>query len=164
MTDTCTRRWAIAAAVWVTCAIGMSAQAQVLCSNNTVWVRGEFGQVRFSVEVADNPQERALGLMHRAEMPASAGMLFVYPTPQSISFWMRNTQISLDMLFVDFSGTVRHIHHQAQPWDETPIVGGDSVLAVIEIHGGLAKDRGITVGSQLQSPLLPQKFAAWPCE
>ena len=163
MTDTCTRRWAIAAAVWVTCAIGMSAQAQVLCSNNTVWVRGEFGQVRFSVEVADNPQERALGLMHRAEMPASAGMLFVYPTPQSISFWMRNTLIALDMIFVDPAGVIKHIHHHAEPMNDTAIFGGDGLTHVLEIKGGLSQMLGITVGSQLRHPTFDPTVAAWPC-
>ncbi|MDG2405317.1 MAG: DUF192 domain-containing protein [Paracoccaceae bacterium] len=142
----------------------LASTAAAGCSDNIVRLRGDWGTVRFGVEVADTEAKRSHGLMHRDHLAARSGMLFIYSSPQAVTFWMRNTQISLDMLFVDFSGTVRHIHHQAQPWDETPIVGGDSVLAVIEINGGLAKDRGITVGSQLQSPLLPQKFAAWPCE
>jgi uncharacterized membrane protein (UPF0127 family) len=134
------------------------------CSEARVALRGYWGTVRFEVEVADTATERSVGLMHRDHLAARSGMLFIYPSLQAASFWMRNTQISLDMLFVDHRGIVRHIHHRAEPLDETFIFGGDSVLAVLEINGGLANDRGITVGSQVQSPLLPQKFAAWPCE
>jgi uncharacterized membrane protein (UPF0127 family) len=134
------------------------------CSEARVALRGDWGTVRFEVEVADTATERSVGLMHRDHLAARSGMLFIYPSLQAASFWMRNTQISLDILFVDHRGIVRHIHHRAKPLDETLIFGGDSVLAVLEINGGLANDRGITVGSQVQSPLLPQKFAAWPCE
>ena len=134
------------------------------CSEARVALRGDWGTVRFEVEVADTATERSIGLMHRDYLAARSGMLFIYPSLQAVSFWMLNTQISLDMLFVDLRGIVRHIHHQAEPLDETLIFGGDSVLAVLEINGGLASDRGITVGSQVQSPLLPQKFAVWPCE
>ena len=134
------------------------------CSEARVALRGDWGTVRFEVEVADTATERSVGLMHRDHVAARSGMLFIYPSLQAASFWMRNTQISLDMLFIDHRGIVRHIHHRAKPLDETLIFGGDSVLAVLEINGGLANDRGITLGSQVQSPLLPQKFAAWPCE
>jgi len=134
------------------------------CSEARVALRGDWGTVRFEVEVADTATERSVGLMHRDHVAARSGMLFIYPSLQAASFWMRNTQISLDMLFMDHRGIVRHIHHRAKPLDETLIFGGDSVLAVLEINGGLANDRGITLGSQVQSPLLPQKFAAWPCE
>jgi hypothetical protein len=134
------------------------------CSEASVALRGEWGTVRFEVDVADTATERSVGLMHRDYLAARSGMLFIYPSLQAASFWMRNTQISLDMLFVDHRGIVLHIHHRAKPLDETLIFGGDSVLAVLEINGGLASDQGITIGSQVQSPLLPQKFAAWPCE
>ena len=138
--------------------------AAVGCSEARVTLRGDWGTVRFDVEVADTKAERSIGLMHRGQLAARSGMIFIYAAPRAVSFWMRNTQISLDMLFLDRGGVVRHIHHRARPLDETLIAGGDSVLAVLEINGGLAKDRGITVGSHLQSPLLPQKIAAWPCE
>ena len=134
------------------------------CYDEIVRLRGDWGTVRFGVEVADTEAERSHGLMNRDHLAARSGMIFIYSSPQAVTFWMRNTQISLDMLFMDFKGIVRRIHHQARPLDETPIAGGDRVLAVLEINGGLAQDRGITIGSELQSPLLPQKFAAWPCE
>ena len=133
------------------------------CADDTVWIRGEFGEARFAVELADDPQERARGLMHRETMPLSAGMLFIYPAPQPLSFWMRNTLIELDMLFVDSTGTIRNIHHRAQPLDETPIQGGTGLTHVLEINGGLAEQMGLSVGDQLRHPSFTQTTAAWPC-
>ncbi len=136
--------------------------AFALCREDQVKLRGDWGQARFSVEVADDPDERALGLMHRESLPTSAGMLFVYERPQPLAFWMRNTLIELDMLFVDPSGIVTKIHERAIPLDESPISGGDGLIAVLEINGGLARRLGISVGSELQHPSFGAE-AAWPC-
>ncbi|MEO0401034.1 MAG: DUF192 domain-containing protein [Pseudomonadota bacterium] len=133
------------------------------CSDDTVWIRGDFGEARFSVEIADDPDERAVGLMNRPSMPASAGMLFVYDQPRSLSFWMRNTLIELDMLFVDQVGTVQHIHERAIPLDETPIFGGDALTHVLEINGGFAERLGLSVGDQLRHPSFDQADAVWAC-
>jgi len=134
------------------------------CSPDKVSLRGDWGQAEFRVEVADDAQERAQGLMFRESMPKSAGMIFFYPRPQKVGFWMKNTLIPLDMLFVDEAGTVQRIHPNAIPGDETVILGGDDVLAVLEINGGMAAAMGITVGSQMQHPEFNQKNAVWPCE
>lgn len=133
------------------------------CRDDTVYLKGDFGQARFSVEIADDEQERSRGLMHRTDMASSAGMLFVYERPQTMSFWMRNTLIELDMLFVDATGVVRHIHHRAQPLDETPIFGGRDLTHVLEINGGLAEKLGITTGSQLRHPSFSPDNAVWAC-
>ncbi|MEM6339586.1 MAG: DUF192 domain-containing protein [Pseudomonadota bacterium] len=133
------------------------------CSLNVVHIRGDFGQARFNVELADDDAERAQGLMFREEMARSSGMLFIYEHPQRLSFWMRNTLIELDMLFIDPTGVVRHIHHRAKPLDETPITGGDGLMAVLEVNGGLAKALGISVGSQLRHPAFEKGPAAWAC-
>lgn len=134
------------------------------CTPGTVTLRGEWGQARFSVEVADTPAEHAKGLMNRASLPRSAGMLFVYETPGSPAFWMRNTLIPLDMLFLNSVGRVTRIHENATPHDETPIPGGDGVLAVLEINGGLARQLGIGEGSEMRNPAFDQATAAWPCD
>lgn len=115
------------------------------------------------MEIADDPQEQALGLMNRPSMPASSGMLFVYPGPRSLSFWMRNTLIELDMIFVDATGRIRHIHHRAQPLDETPIYGGENLTHVLEINGGMARMLGLAVGDTLRHPSFDTATAAWPC-
>ncbi|WP_071797157.1 DUF192 domain-containing protein [Natronohydrobacter thiooxidans] len=138
--------------------------AQAACSEGAVDLRGPWGQARFSVEIADTDETRARGLMHRERLARSAGMLFIYDRPVAASFWMRNTLISLDMIFVDPTGRVSHIHHEAIPLDETPIPGGENVLMVLEINGGLARAMGITEGSEMRHPRLDQDGAVWPCD
>ena len=134
------------------------------CASDRVDLRGPWGQARFSVEVVDTPETRAQGLMFRESLPRSAGMLFIYDAPTTASFWMRNTLIPLDMLFVGPEGEVSAIHHNARPRDETPIPGGDNVLMVLEINGGLARSFGIEPGSELRHPGLDQTTALSPCD
>ena len=141
----------------------LSGTAFADCDPARVDLRGDWGQARFSVEVADTPSERSLGLMHRESMPRSAGMLFVYERPQPVSFWMRNTLIPLDMIFMDETGTVQHVHENAIPLDETGIRGGDAIQYVLEINGGLAGRLGIEEGSVLRHPAIGAD-AAWACE
>ncbi len=138
--------------------------AAAACRDGAADLRGEWGSARFAVELADTPERRAEGLMHRAQMPLSAGMLFLYPAPQPVSFWMRNTLISLDMIFMDATGRVSRVHHEAVPLDETPIHGGDAVQYVLEINGGLAARLGIDTGTEMRHPRLDQGIAAWPCD
>ena len=133
------------------------------CREDAVFLKGDFGQARFSVESADDDAERSLGLMHRTELASAAGMLFIYPKPQSLSFWMRNTLIELDMLFIDPRGVVQNIHHRAQPLDETPVLGGRDLTHVLEINGGLAESLGIMPGTVVRHPSFLQAEAAWPC-
>lgn len=138
--------------------------ADAACRPDRVDLRGEFGQARFRVEVADDSAERATGLMRRPSMSVGHGMLFVYDTAGPVSFWMRNTFIPLDMIFMDETGTVTRVHENARPLDETPIEGGDDVLTVLEINGGLARQIGIVEGTELRHPAVPQDAAAWPCD
>lgn len=133
------------------------------CDPGTLELRGGFGQARFSVEVADDAEERAKGLMFREAMAASAGMLFVYPQPQRAMFWMKNTLIPLDMVFADAAGRVTRVHQGAIPHDETPIDGGEGVAYVLEINGGLAGQLGLAPGAELRHPAIAQEGAAWPC-
>lgn len=144
-------------------AIGMAGSAHAGCSDAQVELRGDWGQARFSVEVADEPATRAQGLMHRETLPASAGMLFVYEKPQRATFWMKNTLIPLDMIFIDPTGTVTQVHENAVPLDLTGIDGGDGVIAVLEINGGLARALGIDAGSEVRHPSFDDAVAAWPC-
>jgi len=148
------------ALLWLFFAAAAGAQT---CSDNAVFLKGDWGEARFSVEIADDAEERAQGLMHRTEMPAFSGMLFVYPRPENLSFWMRNTLIELDMIFIDPQGVVQHIHHRAQPLDETPILGGRGLTHVLEINGGKAEQLGISVGDVIRHPSFAQENAAWPC-
>jgi uncharacterized membrane protein (UPF0127 family) len=134
------------------------------CTEGSIDLRGDWGQARFRIEVADTFEERSVGLMNRETMAMSAGMLFIYEEPQRVSFWMRNTLIPLDMIFIDRTGTVTRVHDTAIPLDETPIDGGADVLTVLEINGGLAKSMGIVAGTQLRHPRIDQEIAVWRCE
>ena len=159
-------RWRGAAApvlaVWLI--LLTAAEVAAACRDDVVDLRGPWGQARFTVELAITPDEQARGLMFRENLPRGAGMLFLYDRPSTVSFWMRNTLIPLDMIFVDAAGVVARVHHEAVPLDETPIPGGDGVLAVLEINGGLARRFGIAAGTEMRHPRLPQDAAAWPCD
>lgn len=139
----------------------VSAAAQE-CAPDRVAVQGDRGEALFRVEIADDPQERAQGLMFVERMPMMEGMLFIYERPHAPSFWMRNTLIPLDMLFIGPDGVIRHIHENAEPLDETPIPGGDGILAVLEINGGMAARLGLKVGDALRHPAFGAD-AALPC-
>lgn len=147
--------------LWMALLCGTAAVAD--CRPDQVQLRGPWGEAAFTVELADTPQARSRGLMHRETLPRGSGMLFVYESPRRASFWMKNTLIPLDMLFADQTGTIRHVHHGAVPGDLTPIEGGAGVFAVLEINGGLAERYGIAPGSQMHHPVFSDGPAAWPC-
>lgn len=140
------------------------AWAESACREDTVHLRGAWGQALFRVEVADTQHERAQGLMNREQLSATAGMLFVFQETGPVSFWMENTLIPLDMLFLDESGRIAHIHHMAQPLDRTPIASNGDVRYVLEIKGGMAKAMKISEGSELRHPSILQDSAVWSCE
>lgn len=136
--------------------------SQDTCPSDTVWLHGDFGSARFSVDVADDGPKRSQGLMFVEHMPMSKGMLFVYPRPQRVAFWMKNTLIPLDMIFADERGVVTKVHSNAIPGDLTSIPGEGLVQYVLEINGGLARQLQIAPGAQLQHPAIQDP--AWPCD
>ncbi len=144
-------------------ALGAGAAAAE-CRDDAVEIKGDFGTARFRVAVADDPRERGKGLMNVSRMPPSKGMLFLYEEPQHATFWMKNTLIPLDMIFMDETGKITRIHENAVPMDETVIDGGKDVRAVLEINGGMARKIGIAEGDALRHPGLDQANAAWPCD
>lgn len=145
-------------------AFASSAVAQV-CDPQFLDVRGDGVSARFEVEVVETPQDKARGLMFRESLPMFSGMLFVYDRPQRVSFWMRNTLIPLDMIFIGADGVVRNVHANAKPGDETGIPGGsDDIQFVLEVNGGLARMLNIVPGVEIQHPAIDASLAAWPCE
>lgn len=139
-----------------------SLRAETVCSDDTVLLRGDFGEARFSVDLAVTPQERNRGLMFVDKMPSSHGMLFVYERPQNVAFWMKNTLIPLDMVFVDAQGVVQNVHVNAVPGDLTPIPGAGDIQYVLEVNGGLTKRLGIGPGAELRHPAIEN--ANWSCD
>jgi len=141
----------------------LAAPAAAGCSPEIAEFQWNGGQARFRVEIADTPEARRQGLMFRDSLSSGAGMLFVFDRPHSASFWMKNTLIPLDMLFVEPDGRVAHIHENAVPGDLTAIPGGDNIQFVVEINGGLARRLGLAEGAVLRHPSLDQSGALWPC-
>lgn len=108
----------------------------------------------FRVQYAITPTEKERGLMHTRFLPANQGMVFVYDTPQHVSFWMKNTLIPLDIIFIDQTNSISKIHHFARPHDTTPISSNNTIM-VLEINGGLSRQKGIKVGAQTHLRALP---------
>lgn len=108
------------------------------------------GPARFTVEVADTDQTRERGLMFRKSLAPDRGMLFDFHTPQPVAFWMKNTLIPLDMVFIAPDGHVVSIARHAQPLSETPIESGGVVLGVLEIAGDRAAALDIEPGDRVR--------------
>ena len=127
--------------------LGCNVQASQSLRFELLEFRGTWGRACFAVWIADTPNTRAQGLMYTDHMPNDKGMLFVYPEPKSVSFWMKNTKIPLDMIFLSTEGRVDHIHSNAKPLDHTIIHGGSDIQYVVEINGGISEKLGISIGS-----------------
>lgn len=102
------------------------------------------------VEVADNAQARELGLMYRQHLDPDAGMLFVFKEPQHLTFWMKNTEIPLDMIFVGADGTVAGIIENAEPFSERMVAVSGNSQYVLEVNGWFARRHGIKAGDRLE--------------
>jgi uncharacterized membrane protein (UPF0127 family) len=156
------RRALVLAAAFSALLAAPLAAAAADCAPDVADLRDSDTTLRFKVEVMDDAAERAQGLMFRESLPKFSGMLFVYEAPQPVAFWMKNTLIPLDMLFFDDAGRLVRIARRAQPHDETPVVGGESIRYVLEINGGLAEELGIDGGAELRHPAV--EHAAWGCD
>ncbi len=125
------------------------------CSNeNKLVVHSANGDHNFTVEIADTPEERGMGLMFREELGPNAGMLFDFKEVRDVSFWMQNTLIPLDMIFIGEDGVVRKIHVNARPRDTTSIPSGEPVRFVLEIPGGRSDELGIALGDRVDHALI----------
>jgi len=111
------------------------------------------GERQFFIEVAAKPNEHAQGLMFRREMLDNRGMLFVFEQSAPRSFWMRNTPMPLDLLFIGEDGTVRAIE-QGEPFSEAPIAPPVNAQFVLELKAGTSEKTGIETGSKLRHPLI----------
>jgi uncharacterized membrane protein (UPF0127 family) len=107
---------------------------------------------RFTVEVAATPQDQQRGLMFRESLAPDQGMIFPYSPPINASFWMKNTLIPLDLLFIRADNTVARIEQNAVPLSLDPIVAGEPVVAVLEIAGGRSGELGIASGAKVDWP------------
>ena len=109
------------------------------------------GPHSFTIEVADDDLERAAGLMHRQSMPDDRGMLFVFQGPRPLSFWMKNTPMPLDLLFIAEGGRIAAIL-PGEPYSIAPISPGAPARYVLELKAGTAERKGIARGDLVSHP------------
>jgi uncharacterized membrane protein (UPF0127 family) len=114
------------------------------------------GNKTFVLEIAATSESRERGLMRRDSMPADHGMIFVFPTQQPLAFWMRNTRIPLDIVYVDQTGRIVSIK-QMKPYDTTEVRSDSPAKWAIELNKDAARDAGAKVGEMLEIPPQAQK-------
>jgi uncharacterized membrane protein (UPF0127 family) len=107
----------------------------------------------FAVELARTDEERARGLMFRKELPEGRGMLFDFSPEQDVLMWMKNTYVSLDMIFIRADGRILRIAEHTEPLSERTISSGGRVRAVLEVVAGTARKLGIAPGDRVAHPL-----------
>jgi uncharacterized membrane protein (UPF0127 family) len=104
---------------------------------------------RFTVEVASTPEQQSYGLMNRQSLPPDRGMIFPYQPPQPVSFWMKDTLIPLDIIFIAPGGRISSIAENTVPLSLEPVVSTEPAEAVLEIAGGRATELGIATGDKV---------------
>jgi uncharacterized membrane protein (UPF0127 family) len=122
----------------------------------TLEIASKTGVHVFAVEIADTDQARAKGLMFRKEMPEGRGMLFDFHRDQEVSFWMENTYIPLDMIFIRGDGRILRIAENTEPLSTKLIPSGGPIRAVLEVIGGTARKLGIAPGDRVAFSIFKQ--------
>jgi uncharacterized membrane protein (UPF0127 family) len=145
------RLWvAIAAALAVWAFAGVRAEA---ASIQPLEIVTKSGVQVFSVEMATTDQEKETGLMYRKELPDGKGMLFDFSPEQQVSMWMKNTFISLDMIFIRADGRILRIAENTEPQSTKIIPSGGLAKGVLEVIAGTARKYGIAPGDRVAHPL-----------
>jgi uncharacterized membrane protein (UPF0127 family) len=137
-----------AGAVLLVSLAGLAGAEPLACDPATVTLAAESGDHAFRIEIADEPAEQARGLMFRPSMPQDSGMLFIFEPPRRASFWMHNTMLPLDMIFIDDSGRVESIATRTDTYSRSVSASEGPVRAVLEINAGLSEALGIAAGTQ----------------
>jgi len=132
-------------------ALGQGADVKFKRSSLAIETGGR--ELKFEVDMATNDAERSHGLMFRKSLGPYEGMLFDFHQEQPVSFWMKNTLIPLDMIFIAADGTIRHIHSNAVPLSTDAIPSQFPVRGVLEINGGSAKLLGLKPGDKVKHPI-----------
>ena len=133
---------AAVAAIFVVTAAQAGGEAKIEIISKT-------GVHAFAVELANNDDERSRGLMFRKELPEGRGMLFDFQKDQPVEFWMHNTFISLDMIFITGDGRILRIAEKTEPFSDRLIPSGGPVRAVLEVIAGTARKDGLAPGDRI---------------
>ncbi len=143
------------ALVGLGCAGGAGCREEPAGPPSVVLTGRDARPIPIQVEVVTRPAEQARGLMNRDRLAPEAGMLFVYPAEDHRTFWMKNTFIPLDMIFIGRNRRIVGIVHQAEPLTTTPRAVEGQSMFVLEVNGGFTKHRGVKVGSQVRFENIP---------
>jgi uncharacterized membrane protein (UPF0127 family) len=148
------RRFVFAAPLMLAAVVARAQPAEdVQFKRSSLTIVASGHDLKFEVELATNDTERSRGLMFRKQLGAYEGMLFDFFQEMQVSFWMKNTLIPLDMVFIAGDGTVKHVHANAVPLSTDPIPSLYPVRAVLEINGGSAALLGIKPGDTVKNPI-----------
>jgi uncharacterized membrane protein (UPF0127 family) len=131
-------------------ALALLTPGVVLAADTDATFHTSKGDFTFHLEFADTPAQQEQGLMYRTSLAPNVGMLFDFRDEEVVAFWMKNTLIPLDMLFIGADGTIKTIHADARPGDLTPISSVAPVRFVLEIAGGRAAEIGLEPGDVMQ--------------
>jgi uncharacterized membrane protein (UPF0127 family) len=134
-------------------ALILTASASFAVSLQTIEIASKNGVHAFTVEIATTDQERQTGLMFRKELPEGRGMLFDFSRDQEVAMWMKNTYVSLDMIFIQSDGRILRIAERTEPQSEKIISSGGPVRGVLEVVAGTAKKLGIAPGDRVAHPM-----------
>lgn len=119
----------------------------------TLEIASKSGVHAFSVEIAQTDAEREKGLMYRKELPEGQGMLFDFHRDQEVGFWMKNTYIPLDMIFIRSDGRIMRIAENTEPLSEKIVPSNSPVRGVLEVIAGTARKLGIAAGDRVAHPI-----------
>jgi len=103
----------------------------------------------FDIELAQSNDEMMQGLMYREEMAPNNGMLFIYPEVREMSFWMKNTHLPLDLMFISQSGIILDLAEHAEPFSEESIYSSQLSKYVLEVNAGFCEENFIIIGDSL---------------
>jgi uncharacterized protein len=148
------KRFACAVFVMVAALLVVPFRAATGAEQQTLEIASKTGVHVFAVELAVTDEERARGLMYRRSVPESYGMVFDFKRDQEVTMWMRNTYVSLDMIFIQSDGRIRRIAENTETESDKIIPSGGPVRAVLEVVAGTARKLGIEAGDRVASPVL----------
>jgi uncharacterized protein len=147
------RRVVLGASLSLAAVAACAQEAEITFQKSSLVIVTANRELKFDVELATNDAERARGLMFRKQLGAYQGMLFDFFREMEVSFWMKNTLIPLDMVFIAGDGTIKHVHANAVPMSTDTIPSRYPVRAVLEINGGSAALLGIKPGDKVKHPI-----------
>lgn len=134
----------------------LAATAAFAFQKSSLEIASKSGTHRFEIELAISPQEQELGLQFRKELPEGQGMLFDFGREETASFWMKNTFVPLDIIFIRGNGEIAHIAENAVPLSLDLIPSGGPARAVLEVIGGTSRKLGLAAGDRVSHPIFKQ--------